>query len=404
MWQIYRGLTRHRETVRARRSRRGSTRLGLDFLESRTLLSSVTWTGSADGKSWAVADNWSDDAVPTSSDDVTINLSGNPTIQITSGAQAVNSLTSTDPISISGGSLSVAADSTMSGGLTMTGGSLTASGTGVTLSVSGTTTVSAASLYAESGATLSLPQLTSYSNPSGSNSNYFQATGTGATVNLPALTNLGSVQNWLYVEAKQGGQVLLPALDALASNSSYVQFDADGSGSKIDLSALTSLPVANSGDLSVTNQATVLDPKLTSLTNVAVTLDGTGTIATSQWASLTRDSLTITGGTYSFPGITDFDASERDRAGRCQPDAASLDQLQQSLRREFQLFPGHRHRRRGELAGPDQPGQLAELAVRPGQAGRTDPLARPGRAGQQQQLPPDRCRRLGQQDRPLGID
>ena len=151
--------------------------------------------------------------------------------------------------------------------------------------------------------------MTSYSNPSGSNSNYFQATGTGAAVSLPALTSLGSLQNWLYVQAKQSGQVLLAALDALASNSDYLQIDADGSGSKVNLSALTSLPVANSGDLTVTNQATVLDPKLTSFTNVTVTLDGTGTIATSQWASLTRDSLTITGGTYSFSGITDFDSS-----------------------------------------------------------------------------------------------
>ncbi len=195
----------------------------LDFLESRTLLSNVTWTGAADGKSWALAGNWSDDAVPTSSDNVTINLSGNPTIQITTGNQAVNSVSSTDPIAISGGSLSVAANSTLSGGLTMTGGSLTASGTGVTLSVTGTTTVSGASLDAEAGATLSLPQLTTYSNPAGSSSNELQATGTGATLSLPALTSLGSLQNWLYIEAKQGGQTLLPALDSLASNSDYLQ-------------------------------------------------------------------------------------------------------------------------------------------------------------------------------------
>ena len=87
----------------------------------------------------------------------------------------------------------------------------------------------------------------------------------------------------------------MAALDALASNSSDLQIDADGSGSKIDLSALTSLPVANSGDLTVTNQATVLDPKLTSLTNVTVTLDGTGTIATSQWTTLNATSVEVTG-------------------------------------------------------------------------------------------------------------
>ena len=305
MSQVKRGSHSRRQLGRSRRS----TVLLVDHLEARTLLSNVSWTGSGDGKSWTDPSNWSDDAVPAASDNVTINLSSNPTIQITTGNQAVQSVTSTDPISISGGSLAVTANSTLSGGLTMTGGSLTASGSSVTLSVTGTTTVSGASLTAESGATLSLPQLTSYSNPAGSSSNVLEATGTGSTLNLPALTSLGTLQNWLYIQANQGGHTLLPALDALASNSSYLQIIADGSSSKIDLSALTTLPVANTGDLTVTNQATVLDPKLTSLTNVSVTLDGTGTIATNQWATLTRDSLTITGGTYSFSGITDFDGS-----------------------------------------------------------------------------------------------
>ncbi len=308
-WPRWSGLFQQRTRARARRLRLGADRLSLDCLEARTLLSNVTWTGKADGTSWDVAGNWSDNAVPTANDDVTINLSGSPTIEIRSGTESVNSVTSTDPISISGGSLSVAANSTLSGGLTMTGGSLIASGSGVTFSITGTTSVAAASLSAENGATLSLSQLTSYSIPSGSGSSSFLASGAGAVLNLPALTGLGAVQNWLYIEAKQGGQTLLPALDSLASNTDYLQVIADGATSKIDLSALTALPVANSGDLSVTNQATVLDPKLTSLTNVSVTLDGTGTIATGQWATLTDDSITLTGGTYSFPGITDFNAS-----------------------------------------------------------------------------------------------
>ncbi len=185
--------------------------------------------------------------------------------------------------------------------------------TGGSYSFSGITDFNGSSAIAQVGASLTLPAVTSYSNPAGSSSNEFQATGTGAIVNLPALTSLGSLQNWLYIEAKQGGQTLLPALDALASNSDYLQIDADGSSSKIDLSALTSLPVANSGDLSVTNQATVLDPKLTSLTNVSVTLDGTGTIATSQWASLTDDSLTSPGARIASPESPTSTAPARSR-------------------------------------------------------------------------------------------
>src|SRR5580704_4751113 len=116
MWQVCRGLMRPYKTVGTLRSRHKARRLALDWLEPRTLLSNVSWTGSADGKSWAVAGNWSNNAVPMSSDDVTINLGGNPTIQVTTGAQSVHSLTSTDPISISGGSLAAAAASSLSGG------------------------------------------------------------------------------------------------------------------------------------------------------------------------------------------------------------------------------------------------------------------------------------------------
>ena len=144
--------------------------------------------GPGDGTSWTDASNWSDDAVPGSSDDVTINASGNPTIQISSGSQSVHSLTSTDPISISGGSLSVAANSTISGGLTMTGGSLSASGSGARSTVTGTTTDSGGSLYAENGASLSLTQLTSYTGNGGTTT--LEATGTGSMLTL---ANLASV-------------------------------------------------------------------------------------------------------------------------------------------------------------------------------------------------------------------
>ena len=124
----------------------------LDELESRRLLSTVSWTGKADGTSWAVAGNWSDNAVPGASDDVTIGVAGNPTIDISSGTQSVHSVNSTEPLTISGGSLSVAANSSLSTGLTMTGGSLVASGSGVVFTVTGTTTDTGGSLYAEGGA------------------------------------------------------------------------------------------------------------------------------------------------------------------------------------------------------------------------------------------------------------
>ncbi len=314
MWRKYRGLSRRRETARARRSSRGAVRLALDFLESRTLLSNVTWTGAADGKSWTVAGNWSDDALPTSSDDVTINLGGNPTIQITSGAQTVHSLTSTDALSISGGSLSVAANSSMSGGLTMTGGSLIANGAGITLSVTGTATVSGGGMEAEGGATLSLSQLTTYAGAVNATS-ALEATGIGSVLSLPNLATVtedtGSFFSRTQILALSGGDVELPALTSIGGGP--VQLESDGAGSKLNINALTSFSgntgQQNDSGLQVTNHASVTDTALTTLNEANLTLDGTGTLSTGQIATFTTATLTLSGGTATFSGLTNANAS-----------------------------------------------------------------------------------------------
>src|SRR5208337_4626686 len=125
----------------------------IEPLEARQVLS-VNWISPTSGF-WDVGANWSSGTVPTSSDDVVIDTASAETITIQSGDSIqVQSITtsSTDTLSI-------------------TGGSLTASGSGVNLTAGAATTVSSASLYAKSGATLSLRQMTSYA----SDNNIFQA-------------------------------------------------------------------------------------------------------------------------------------------------------------------------------------------------------------------------------------
>ncbi len=182
--------------------------------------------------------------VPGAGDDVDIDVPG-VTVTISSNVESVNSVTIDDPLVISGGGLTVAADSTVNGGLAMTGGSLTASGSGVSLTVMGTTTVSEASLDAENGATLSLPNLMTYS-IAGNESMDFEATGPNAVLSLPALTSLGQLQDFLYLQATQGGQVLAPALTTITSPSQQeeaLQIYADGNGSEVNLSGLVSMDV-----------------------------------------------------------------------------------------------------------------------------------------------------------------
>src|SRR5262249_14829071 len=129
----------------------------LQALEARTLLNAVLWTGGGDGTSWSDARNWSGNARPGAADDVTINVTGNISVVHSSNDDSIHSLTSQNALALSGGSLSVAAASTvgnvfpLSGGTLAGGGTATITGTmnwtGGTMSGAGTTAIS-------SGATL----------------------------------------------------------------------------------------------------------------------------------------------------------------------------------------------------------------------------------------------------------
>ena len=56
--------------------------------------------------------------------------------------------------------------------------------------------------------------------------------------------------------------------------------------------------------------ATALASSLTTVSGLQITLDGSGTIATSQWSSLTGgSSLTVTGGSYLLSGLIHVNGS-----------------------------------------------------------------------------------------------
>ena len=156
------------------------------------------------------------------------------------------------------------------------------------------------------GGSLTLASVASYSNPLPPTT--FEATGAGAVLGLPSLASLA--QGNLSLEASGGGQLLLPSLASInaSGTSLVVAFSADGTGTEIDLSGLITFNDPG-GSLSVTNDATVLDAKLTGLAGVSVTLDGSGIMAINQWASLTAGSMTITGGSTTFSGLSDIDDS-----------------------------------------------------------------------------------------------
>src|SRR4029077_15046691 len=99
-------------------------RLHLEILEGRALPSTVTWVNPASGN-WDVGSNWSSGSVPGSADDAVINTNSAAKISIIpNGNISVHSVTTAgnDPLSFTGGALTVTAgSSTLSGPLSMHG-------------------------------------------------------------------------------------------------------------------------------------------------------------------------------------------------------------------------------------------------------------------------------------------
>src|SRR5262249_34233811 len=135
-----------------------------------------------------------------------------------------------------------------------------------------------------------------------------QASGAGAVLRLPELRSIAVLNAFTstYVIALSGGDVEMPLLISLSGS---VGVESENPGSKIDVPSLTNFA---GGLLTATAEGTVIDPNLTTLSRVGVTLDGTGTVAINQWASLTNGSVTVTGGSYSFPELTDMDGTSLD--------------------------------------------------------------------------------------------
>jgi hypothetical protein len=78
-------------------------------LERRALLAAVSWDGGGDGVNFTDPLNWSNDALPTSADDVTVDVpGGTPALRLANGGVPMRSLVLREPLRIEiGGNLSV---------------------------------------------------------------------------------------------------------------------------------------------------------------------------------------------------------------------------------------------------------------------------------------------------------
>jgi hypothetical protein len=62
----------------------------------------VSWTGAGDGTTWSDPKNWSAGKVPGTSDDVLMDVSGDPTIVYHGGQPTVHSLENHDTLWVNG--------------------------------------------------------------------------------------------------------------------------------------------------------------------------------------------------------------------------------------------------------------------------------------------------------------
>ncbi len=117
---------------------------GIEALEQRFLLSTVSWVGGSG--SWNTASNWSSGAIPTSANVVVINQPGNIQVTLTGNA-SVGSLSVTgDTLSVVNGTLTAATNSSFnaSSSLSLSSATLTTA-SGANLTNSGTISVSTGS-------------------------------------------------------------------------------------------------------------------------------------------------------------------------------------------------------------------------------------------------------------------
>jgi len=212
---------------------------------------------------------------------------------------------------------------TGSGSITLTGGvhdlsALTTFAAEFDISVgsvpllSSLSTLENASISLTGGAVLELPLVTALLNSENSN-NSLIADGPGSRLSFPNATTIqgpaGTNRN-LYLSALNGGRIDLPLATQVISGA--VTFTSDGTGSVIDLDALTSftgkLYFSDSGFRAL-NGGSILSPALTSIHDGNVSCDTVGNFDLDQLTDLTGSgNVTLTGGIHDLSGLTTFSA------------------------------------------------------------------------------------------------
>ncbi len=264
----------------------------------------MTWDGGGDGTSWSDPANWDAlglDQLPANGDDVMLDVPGNPTVVYSESGLTLASLTSQEGLQFVGGSLTLSGTADIQADVSLGAITLIADGPTASFSVSGTTAMTATTIRALNGATITLPAA-SYAGTSSSNSQ-FLADGAGSVLDLSSITTLsgGTFIRTFFVTATNGGEVDLSGLTEITGGATWIESQA--AGSEIDLSSLVTFNDTNgnrSSRIDDRGGGTIVTPSLASLDGIDVFLQSGTTVTTSQITSFTTGSALIDGVAADF--------------------------------------------------------------------------------------------------------
>lgn len=263
----------------------------------------VSWDGGGGDFSWQNRTNWTDDNLPGTADEVTINVPGSAAI-VSSANVTIRSLQCSNDLTLAGGTFRVTAGSSVVQGAFSTSGSptLSAVGTNTDLLLASGVDIGSANLEARGGAAISVPTLQSYAKPTGCATVIWQANGAGSLLDFPHLTNLnGAACASLNIQAWNGGRFELTNLVSITEGT--LNFLADGTNSLVNLPALAE---ANATQRVVSFEARkggqVWAPEFPGSLMATVALTDGGVIPVTQLRELRG--FTVGGRPLDFPAVT----------------------------------------------------------------------------------------------------
>ena len=174
------------------------------------------------------------------------------------------------------------------------------------------TNISGSSLYATGGGQIILPQIVDYAGDGRDFFTTFEAKGAGSLIALPALTSLVGntfVNDALFINVKEGGQIKIPKLPIIASGK--VQMSAEQSGSLIDLPLLNTFLRDGRGEswLKALDGGKIATPLLTTLNGISLYFAPNGTLDSAQITDFTNGLVDVTGVTPVLNSMNHVDAS-----------------------------------------------------------------------------------------------